>query len=167
MILVLLLPHVLSCLISSSPTKSKIVSSLSSKNNKNDENENENKNPSPTTRLLPVADQPTRDGSSSASSSSNDVPTKNNKSINHAPSEIILHETKVEEEVDDDNEAKRSTVKSTIQSKESSSPSPSSNASNWRCACEGGFLPPGMLSSLGGAEAVIRMSTGQCYHKKI
>lgn len=38
--------------------------------------------------------------------------------------------------------------------------------SKWRCACEGGFLPPGMLQSLGGAEAVIRMSTGQCYHKR-
>ena len=34
---------------------------------------------------------------------------------------------------------------------------------NWRCACEGGFLPPGML---GGAEAVFRMGTGQCYHKR-
>lgn len=39
-------------------------------------------------------------------------------------------------------------------------------SSNWRCACEGGFLLPGMLQSLGGAEAVVRMSTGQCYHKK-
>ena len=41
-----------------------------------------------------------------------------------------------------------------------------SNNNNWRCACEGGFLPPGMLQSLGGAEAAFRMSTGQCYHKK-
>jgi hypothetical protein len=40
------------------------------------------------------------------------------------------------------------------------------SSSNWRCACEGGFLPPGMLQSLGGAEAVVRMSTGQCYHKQ-
>jgi hypothetical protein len=35
---------------------------------------------------------------------------------------------------------------------------------NWRCACEGGFLPPGMF---GGAEAVMRMGAGQCYHKKM
>jgi hypothetical protein len=41
-----------------------------------------------------------------------------------------------------------------------------SSASNWRCACESGFLPPGLLKSFGGAEAVIRMSTGQCYHKQ-
>jgi uncharacterized membrane protein YhiD involved in acid resistance len=41
-----------------------------------------------------------------------------------------------------------------------------SGASNWRCACESGFLPPGLLKSFGGAEAVIRMSTGQCYHKQ-
>ena len=34
--------------------------------------------------------------------------------------------------------------------------------SNWRCACEGGFLPPGF----GGVEAVMRMGAGQCYHKK-
>ena len=32
----------------------------------------------------------------------------------------------------------------------------------WRCACEGGFLPPGLLKSMGGAEAVFRMSAGQC-----
>jgi hypothetical protein len=37
----------------------------------------------------------------------------------------------------------------------------------WRCACEGGFLPPGLLQTLGGAEAALRMSTGQCYHKKM
>jgi len=36
----------------------------------------------------------------------------------------------------------------------------------WRCVCEAGFLPPGLLGqTLGGAEAVLRMSTGQCYHK--
>lgn len=37
----------------------------------------------------------------------------------------------------------------------------------WRCACEGGFLPPGMLRSLGGAEAMMRLGTGQCYHKQM
>jgi hypothetical protein len=43
----------------------------------------------------------------------------------------------------------------------------SSNDNQWRCACaDGGFLPPGMLSSLGGAEAVFRLGTGQCYHKQ-
>jgi hypothetical protein len=40
------------------------------------------------------------------------------------------------------------------------------NDNNWRCACEGGFLPPGLLKTFGGAEAVFRMSTGQCYHKQ-
>ncbi len=38
---------------------------------------------------------------------------------------------------------------------------------NWRCACEGGFLPPGLLQHFSGAEAVLRMSAGQCYHKKV
>ena len=37
---------------------------------------------------------------------------------------------------------------------------------NWRCACEGGFLPPGLLRSFAGAEAAMRMGTGQCYHQK-
>jgi beta-glucosidase/6-phospho-beta-glucosidase/beta-galactosidase len=41
-----------------------------------------------------------------------------------------------------------------------------SSASNWRCACEEGFLPPGLLKSFGGAEAVIKMVSGQCYHKQ-
>jgi uncharacterized protein (UPF0335 family) len=36
----------------------------------------------------------------------------------------------------------------------------------WRCACKGGFLPPGMLQSFGSAEAMMRMGTGQCYHKQ-
>jgi len=40
------------------------------------------------------------------------------------------------------------------------------NRNQWRCACENGFLPPGLLQSLGGAEQVFRMSTGQCYHTK-
>ncbi|KAI2505149.1 hypothetical protein MHU86_3496 [Fragilaria crotonensis] len=42
----------------------------------------------------------------------------------------------------------------------------SNSDNNWRCACEGGFLPPGLLKSFGGAEAVMRLGTGQCYHQK-
>ena len=37
---------------------------------------------------------------------------------------------------------------------------------NWRCVCETGFLPPGLLKNFGGAEAMIRLGTGSCYHKK-
>jgi hypothetical protein len=36
----------------------------------------------------------------------------------------------------------------------------------WRCACQGTFLPPGLLRTLGGAEAVLRMGGGQCYHQR-
>jgi hypothetical protein len=43
----------------------------------------------------------------------------------------------------------------------------SNNNNNWRCACEGGFLPPGMLKSFGSAEAMMRLGTGQCYHKQM
>jgi len=39
------------------------------------------------------------------------------------------------------------------------------NGNTWRCACENGFLPPGLLKNFGGAEAVMRMGMGQCYHK--
>jgi hypothetical protein len=39
-------------------------------------------------------------------------------------------------------------------------------SNNWRCACEGGFLPAGLLKSFGGAEAVMRLGTGQCYHQQ-
>jgi hypothetical protein len=35
----------------------------------------------------------------------------------------------------------------------------------WRCVCEQGFLPPGMLQSFSGMEAMVRTSTGKCYHK--
>lgn len=34
---------------------------------------------------------------------------------------------------------------------------------SWRCACEGGFLPPGMFGNM---EAVLKMGSGQCYHKQ-
>jgi hypothetical protein len=37
----------------------------------------------------------------------------------------------------------------------------------WQCACEGGiFLPNSMLKSFNGVEAVFKMGSGQCYHKK-
>jgi hypothetical protein len=35
----------------------------------------------------------------------------------------------------------------------------------WRCVCEQGFLPPGMLQSFSGMESMVRTSTGKCYHK--
>jgi hypothetical protein len=41
-----------------------------------------------------------------------------------------------------------------------------SMASGWKCACKGGFLPPGLLKSFGGAEAVMLLGVGQCYHSK-
>ena len=34
-----------------------------------------------------------------------------------------------------------------------------------RCVCETGFLPPGLLKNFGNMEAMVRMSTGRCYHK--
>jgi hypothetical protein len=70
-------------------------------------------------------------------------------------------------------ESKKQPVKSQEAEKASKSPKEENDEeeedlfamnNNWRCACEGGFLPPGMF---GGAEAVLRMGTGQCYHKKM
>lgn len=55
---------------------------------------------------------------------------------------------------------------STSTANSNSNSNSNSRSNQWRCACEGGFLPPGMLSSLGGAEAVFRLGTGQCYHKQ-
>ena len=42
----------------------------------------------------------------------------------------------------------------------------SSDDTTWRCPCENGFLPPGIFKSFGSAEAMFRMGTGQCYHKR-
>ena len=36
----------------------------------------------------------------------------------------------------------------------------------WKCSCELGFLPAGMLKTFGNAEAIMRLGVGQCYHKK-
>ena len=40
------------------------------------------------------------------------------------------------------------------------------NNNNWRCACEFGFLPAGMLKTFGNAEAIAKLGIGQCYHKQ-
>lgn len=38
----------------------------------------------------------------------------------------------------------------------------------WRCVCEeGSFLPPALLKTFGPAEAMVRLGTGQCYHKQM
>jgi len=42
---------------------------------------------------------------------------------------------------------------------------PSENKEKWRCACDGGFLPPSLLKSFGGMESAVRLGLGQCYHK--
>ena len=36
----------------------------------------------------------------------------------------------------------------------------------WKCACELGILPAGILKTFGNAEAMMRLGVGQCYHKK-
>lgn len=41
------------------------------------------------------------------------------------------------------------------------------NNINWRCVCETGFLPAGLLKTFGGAESMVRLGTGQCYHKQV
>jgi hypothetical protein len=83
--------------------------------------------------------------------------------------EITVHSlltvhNKEEDDDDDDDNGEISIEVKKPQSKVEDTPDV--NSTNWRCACEGGFLPPGLLQSFGGAEAVIRMSTGQCYHKQ-
>jgi hypothetical protein len=42
----------------------------------------------------------------------------------------------------------------------------SNNIPKWRCVCQNGFLPPGLLKSFGSAESVMRLGMGQCYHKQ-
>ncbi|CAJ1946370.1 unnamed protein product [Cylindrotheca closterium] len=41
-------------------------------------------------------------------------------------------------------------------------------SNQWRCVCEeGSFLPPALLKTFGPAEAMVRLGTGQCYHKQM
>ena len=42
----------------------------------------------------------------------------------------------------------------------------STRNNNWRCVCESGFLPSGMLKTFGNAEAIGKLGIGQCYHKQ-
>lgn len=55
----------------------------------------------------------------------------------------------------EDDDSKTSTTTATENSDDDSS-------RHWRCACEGGFLPPGLLGNM---ESVLKMGAGQCYHK--
>lgn len=41
------------------------------------------------------------------------------------------------------------------------------NNNTWKCSCEGGFFSAGMLKTFGSAEAVMRLGSGQCYHKQM
>jgi len=54
---------------------------------------------------------------------------------------------------------------SIVQTSQEEKIDPSEDTPQFRCACEGGFLPPGLLRSFAGAESVLRLGTGQCYHK--
>lgn len=64
------------------------------------------------------------------------------------------------------NNTEASSDLTSLQSAETEKEQDAESENGWRCACEGGFLPPGMLKSFGGAEAVMRLGTGQCYHKQ-
>lgn len=64
--------------------------------------------------------------------------------------------------LDDDSESIKEEEEEAIMAMENNN----KNETGWRCACEGGFLPPGLLQNFSGAEAVLRMSAGRCYHKK-
>lgn len=41
------------------------------------------------------------------------------------------------------------------------------NNDTFQCACGQGWIPPGLVKTLGGAEAIFRMGSGQCYHKQM
>jgi hypothetical protein len=38
--------------------------------------------------------------------------------------------------------------------------------SRFQCSCAAGFLPRGILKTFGSAEAIMRLGSGQCYHKQ-
>lgn len=85
----------------------------------------------------------------------------NNPSAENTTSTVALEDTEpINANSDDDNESQASPADEAMSSF-------NNNTNNqWRCACEGGFLPAGMLQSLGGAEAVFNMGIGACYHTK-
>jgi hypothetical protein len=118
-------------------------------------------------------------------SSEQQVKTQIETPLSHERNETIVHENDVDkpsgddwsnqasalgngreiEAIDEDDPVQEGELHNSNRNAEWTTPA-SNNVSNWRCACEGGFLPPGLLKTFGGAEAVIRMSTGQCYHKQ-
>jgi len=56
-------------------------------------------------------------------------------------------------------------VNQSIKDKEIPSGPSFGKTENWRCACDGRFLPPSLLKSFGGMEAAVKLGIGQCYHK--
>jgi hypothetical protein len=59
-------------------------------------------------------------------------------------------------------DSKVDTVVSDVAEDDTASTRSYNDKSNWRCACEGGFLPPGLFGNM---ESVLKMGSGQCYHK--
>jgi hypothetical protein len=113
---------------------------------------------------------PTRDVDANGKPRHGDLVVKEDRESSSPASILqdrITHNEK-EDLGDGDNDNKsvqtENTIKSIVNDAEKDAPE---TVSNWRCACEGGFLPPGMLQSMKGMEAVFRMSTGECYHKKM
>jgi hypothetical protein len=45
-------------------------------------------------------------------------------------------------------------------------PNSTTDISRFQCSCAAGFLPRGILKTFGSAEAIMRLGSGQCYHKQ-
>lgn len=71
-----------------------------------------------------------------------------------------------------DKKAASTTNSRTTESSNSANDGGSSNSTaaeqrtTWKCSCELGFFPAGMLKTFGNAEAMMRLGVGQCYHKQ-
>ena len=77
---------------------------------------------------------------------------------------VIIEKT-TENETDDEGGGNEVSQNLTAGNNFSNKEQNTSNEYKWRCACEQGFLPPGLLSSFSGVESVLRLGSGQCYHK--
>jgi hypothetical protein len=94
-----------------------------------------------------------------------DLTGTSSKEVIHEDNTLISYSVSNKEE----GTAKKEEVAETLPSEESNNIAVGAvdfQTNGWRCACEGGFLPPGLLQNFSGAEAVLRMSAGRCYHKK-
>lgn len=86
--------------------------------------------------------------------------------IQITPQTILLGNAQCIFITDDKSDKKETSTTNSRTTKSNSTTTVAEQRTTWKCSCELGFFPAGMLKTFGNAEAMMRLGVGQCYHKQ-